>query len=97
MAYTPTQSQLEEFVAENALKQKMLTPEKFLVEVESYANEYDFTIIDAIIHYCDDNDIDIELVSTDLLSDRLYALIEEDAEDKNLIMKRRARLQFTSQ
>lgn len=95
MAYTPTQSQLEQFAAEDALKQKMLTPEKFLVEVESYAKEYDLTIIDAIIHYCEDNDVDIELVSTDLLSDRLYALIEEDAEDKNLIVKRRARLQFT--
>lgn len=91
----PSVEDIERITAERALRDKLLTPEKFLVLVENYAEEYDYSILEAVVHYCQENDIDIELVATKLMSNKLYNLIEEDAEEKNLIdMEIQNRIQF---
>lgn len=82
-----TQSQLEQMEAEEALKRKQLTPEKFLIEIESYCSKYDHSILDGVVEYCNENDLDPEFVAKELISDRLYALLQEDAESKHLIEK----------
>lgn len=94
MGYTLTQSQREEIEAERALKQKMLTPERFLMNVEKYAKEYDLSIIESVTEYCQENEIDIEFAAQELMSDRLFGLIEEDAEERNLLSKKRRKLKF---
>lgn len=87
MGYRPTQLQLEQMEAEEALKQKQWTPQKFLIEVESYCERYDFSIMEGLMEYCNENELDFEFVAHDLMSDRLYALLQEDAEARCLIEK----------
>lgn len=87
MAYNPTQLQLEELEAEEALKKKQWTPERFLIAIEEYCEKYDYAILDGLLEYCKENEIDTEFVTHDLMSDRLYALLQEDAEAKRLIKK----------
>lgn len=94
MGYTLTQSQREEIQATLALKRKMLTPERFLIRIEAYAKKYDLSIIEAVTEFCEENEIDIEFAASELMSDRLYGLIEEDAEERNLLMKKRRKLKF---
>lgn len=94
MGYTLTQSQREEIEAEMALKRKMITPERFLMEVEKYSKRFDLSIIEAVTAYCEEKEIDVTFAATDLMSDRLYGLIEEDAEERNLLSKKRRKLKF---
>ena len=79
--------------AETALKRKMWTPEKFISVIEDYAEEHDYSILDAVLEYCKENDLDVEFVGKDLLSPRLQSKLQDDAESKRLITKTN-RLQF---
>lgn len=87
MGYTPTQLQLEQMAAEEALKRKQWTPQKFLVEVEKFCDKHDYSIIDGVVEYCKFHELDYEMVAKHLMSDRLYSLIQDDAEHKRMIKK----------
>lgn len=93
MPYHLTQSQLEQMQAEEALRKKQWTPEKFLLEVENYCQKYDYDMIEGLVEYCQEQSLDLEFVAADLMSDRLYSLLQDDAEAKRLIQKTH-RLQF---
>ncbi len=88
-----TQFEFERMEAETALKRKMWTPEKFISVIEDYAEEHDYSILDAVLEYCKENDLDVEFVGKDLLSPRLQSKLQDDAESKRLITKTN-RLQF---
>tara|TARA_B100000745_G_scaffold298716_1_gene247980 strand:- start:815 stop:1099 length:285 start_codon:yes stop_codon:yes gene_type:complete len=88
-----TQFEFERMEAESALKRKMWTPEKFISVIEDYAEEHDYSILDAVLEYCKENDLDVEFVGKDLLSPRLQSKLQDDAESKRLITKTN-RLQF---
>ena len=87
------QFEYERMEAESALKRKMWTPEKFISVIEDYAEEHDYSILDAVLEYCKENDLDVEFVGKDLLSPRLQSKLQDDAESKRLITKTN-RLQF---
>jgi len=87
------QFEYERMEAESALKRKMWTPEKFINVIEDYAEEHDYSILDAVLEYCKENDLDVEFVGKDLLSPRLQSKLQDDAESKRLITKTN-RLQF---
>ena len=88
-----TQFEFERMEAESALKRKRWTPEKFISVIEDYAEEHDYSILDAVLEYCKENDLDVEFVGKDLLSPRLQSKLQDDAESKRLITKTN-RLQF---
>ena len=88
-----TQFEFERMEAESALKRKMWTPEKFISVIEDYAEEHDYSILDAVLEYCKENDLDVEFVGKELLSPRLESKLQDDAESKRLI-KQTNRLQF---
>ena len=88
-----TQFEFERMEAETALKRKMWTPEKFISVIEDYAEEHDYSILDAVLEYCKENDLDVEFVGKELLSPRLESKLQDDAESKRLITKTN-RLQF---
>ena len=88
-----TQFEFERMEAETALKRKMWAPEKFISVIEDYAEEHDYSILDAVLEYCKENDLDVEFVGKDLLSPRLQSKLQDDAESKRLITKTN-RLQF---
>ena len=87
------QFEYERIEAETALKRKMWTPEKFVTVIEDYAEKHDYSILEAVLEYCKENDLDVEFVGKELLSPRLESKLQDDAESKRLIEKTN-RLQF---
>ena len=87
------QFEYERIEAETALKRKMWTPEKFINVIENYAEKHDYSILESVLEYCKENDLDVEFVGKDLLSPRLESKLQDDAESKRLI-KQTNRLQF---
>ena len=81
------QFEYERIEAETALKRKMWTPEKFINVIEDYAEKHDYSILEAVLEYCKENDLDVEFVGKELLSPRLQSKLQDDAESKRLIEK----------
>jgi len=74
---------------ENAIQSKFLTPAKFAIEIEKIVAEENINYIDAIVHYCQVNDLEIESV-TKLISKPLKEKLKWDATRLNF-MKRTSR------
>lgn len=68
------------------LEEKFMTTAKFSQEVEKIAYENSMNYIDAIVHYCETNDIEIETVSK-LISKPLKEKLKFDAQKLNYIKK----------
>ena len=63
---------------EKAIESKFLTPSKFAIEIEKIVANEDLNYIDAIIHYCDINSLEVESV-TKLISKPLKERLKWDA------------------
>ena len=48
---------------EKAIEKKFLTPQKFAIEIEKIVAEEKINYIDAICHYCEINNLEIESVT----------------------------------
>lgn len=70
------------------IDEKFMTSAKFSMDIENLVKQskYQINYIDAIIHYCHENDIDIESVSK-LVSKPLKEKIRVDAIRLNFIKK----------
>ena len=68
------------------LEDKFMTAAKFSQEVEKIASENTMNYIDAIVHYCESNEIELESVSK-LISKPLKEKIKYDAQKLNFIKK----------
>lgn len=79
--------EIERIEAEKSLEMKMWTPKKFLETVEKYSKKNDEDIIDSVLHISLKYEIPEKMVADELMSDRLYYLIREDAERKRMIKK----------
>jgi Phage late-transcription coactivator len=78
-----SKNELEEFFDE-----KFMTAAKFSMDIENLVkkSQYQINYIDAIVHYCSENDIDIESVSK-LVSKPLKEKIRLDATKLNFMKK----------
>ena len=74
---------------ERAIESKFLTPSKFALEIERIVIEEKFNYIDAICHYCEINELEVESV-TKLISKSLKERLKWDATRLNF-MKRTSR------
>ena len=63
---------------EQAIESKFLTPQKFAIEIEKIVAEEQFNYIDAIVHYCEINSLEVESV-TKLISKPLKERLKWDA------------------
>ena len=71
----------------NLLEDKFMTPAKFSQEVEKIAiHNSDMNYIDAILHYCDMNEIEVESVPK-LLSKPLKEKVKYEAQKLNYMKK----------
>lgn len=68
------------------LEDKFMTTAKFSQDVEKIAYENSMNYIDAIVHYCETNEIEIESVSK-LISKPLKEKLKYDAQKLNYIKK----------
>ena len=48
---------------ERAIENKFLTPTKFALEIEKIVAQEKLNYIDAICHYCETNELDVESVT----------------------------------
>jgi ATP-dependent Clp protease ATP-binding subunit ClpA len=69
---------------EKAIESKFLTPQKFALEIEKIVANEDLNYIDAIIHYCDINSLEVESV-TKLISKPLKERLKWDATRLNFM------------
>jgi len=74
---------------EQAIEDKFLTPSKFSLEVEKIVAEENCNYIDAICHYCDLNNIEVDSIAK-LVSKPLKERLKYDAIGLNF-MKRTSR------
>ena len=71
---------------EQEIESKFLTPQKFAIEIEKIVAEEQLNYIDAIIHYCESNSIEVESV-TKLISKPLKERLKWDAIRLNFMKK----------
>jgi len=69
---------------EQAIANKFLTPIKFSMEIEKIVLEEGVNYIDAIVQYCDTNNIEVESVSK-LISKPLKEKLKWDATQLNFM------------
>jgi hypothetical protein len=69
---------------EKLIESKFLTPQKFAIEIEKIVVEEELNYIDAILHYCDKNSLEIESI-TKLISKPLKERLKWDATRLNFM------------
>lgn len=71
-----------------------LTAEKFVSELDKIVKQFKIDTIDAIVYYCEKNNLEIETAAAMIKSNaRIKARLQSDAESLNFLPKR-AKLQF---
>ena len=71
---------------EKVIEKKFLTPSKFAIEIEKIVAEEDLNYIDAICHYYEMNDIEVESVSN-MMSKPFKQIMKNDANNLNFMKK----------
>jgi len=69
---------------EKVIASKFLTPQKFAIEIEKIVLEEQLNYIDAILHYCEVNSLEIESI-TKLISKPLKERLKWDATRLNFM------------
>jgi hypothetical protein len=75
-----------EKVIDQLLKNKFLSPEKFALDIEKMVHSSNCDYIEAIVHYCEENNIELETVPK-LLSKPLKEKIKHNATLLNFLKK----------
>ena len=71
---------------EQAIESKFLTPQKFAIEIEKIVAEQELNYIDAILHYCESNSLEVDSI-TKLISKPLKERLKWDAIRLNFMKK----------
>ena len=71
---------------EKVIANKFVTPQKFALDIEKIVVDEELNYIDAIIHYCEINNIEVESV-TKLISKPLKERLKWDAIRLNFMKK----------
>jgi hypothetical protein len=82
--YMEPNNELKEL--EKAIEDKFLTPSKFSLEIEKIVSKEKINYIDAIVMYCENNNLEIESV-TKLVSKPLKERLKWDATSLNFMKK----------
>ena len=69
---------------EKAIESKFLTPQKFAMEIEKIVAENELNYIDAILDYCEKNNLEVESI-TKLISKPLKERLKWDATRLNFM------------
>jgi hypothetical protein len=80
------QEMKEDETLEQVIENKFLTPSKFSLEIENIVVIENCNYIDAIVMFCEKNDIEIETV-TKLISKPLKERLKHDAINLNFMKK----------
>lgn len=69
--------------------QKVMSTEKFGIEIDRLASTLNIDYMDAVIHYCEKNNLEIEAAASLIRNNqRIKARLRSEAEDLNFLPKR---------
>ena len=71
---------------EKAIASKFLTPQKFAIEIEKIVAEENLNYIDAILHYCEINNLEVDSINK-VVSKPLKERLKWDATRLNFMKK----------
>jgi hypothetical protein len=71
---------------ENALRDKFMSQTKFSSEIEDIVKSSNLSYIESVLHYCEENSIELETISK-LISKPLKERIRCEAMDLNFLKK----------
>jgi len=71
----------------------IISKERFALEVENIVHETGSTYIDAILIYCEDNNVEIERVGK-LINKKIKYCLEREASDLNMLKEKVEQLEF---
>lgn len=76
-------------MVDDVISSKALTSEKFIKEIESLVTRYNLDYMDAVVHYCEKNNIELEAAAGIIRSNlRIKAKLQDEAEELNFLPKR---------
>ena len=76
-------------MVDDVISTKALTSEKFIKEIESLVTRYNLDYMDAVVHYCEKNNIELEAAEGIIRSNlRIKAKLQDEAEELNFLPKR---------
>lgn len=79
-------------MVDDALLNKTMTSEKFIKEVERLVSRYNLDYMDAVIHLCEKNNMEVEAAATIIRNNiSIKSKVQAEAEELNFL-PRRARL-----
>jgi len=65
---------------------KIMSTDKFYKEVENLVNNHGISYIDAVVHYCNKNDIEIEVAASMIKSNgRIKSHVQTEGEGLNFL------------
>lgn len=74
---------------------KSLTSETFTREIEKLVNTYDLEYMDAVVHFCEKNNIEIETAASIIKSNlKIKSKLQIEAEGLNMLTFKSAKLPF---
>ncbi len=76
-------------MVDDVISTKALTSEKFIKEIENLVTRYNLDYMDAVVHYCEKNNIELEAAAGIIRSNlRIKAKLQDEAEELNFLPKR---------
>lgn len=76
-------------MVDDVISTKALTSEKFIKEIENLVTKYNLDYMDAVVHYCEKNNIELEAAAGIIRSNlRIKAKLQDEAEELNFLPKR---------
>lgn len=76
-------------MVDDSIKAKAITSEKFINEVEKLVSKHRLDYIDAVIHFCENNNIEIEQAATIIRNNiRIKSKLQSQAEELHFLPKR---------
>lgn len=76
-------------MVDDVISAKALTSEKFIKEIENLVTRYNLDYMDAVVHYCEKNNIELEAAAGIIRSNlRIKAKLQDEAEELNFLPRR---------
>jgi hypothetical protein len=71
----------------------IISKERFALEVENIVHENSVSYIDAILMYCEENDVELERAGK-LINKKIKSSLEREASDLNMLKTKVEQLEF---
>lgn len=69
--------------------EKVLTTERFIKDIENLVSKYNLDYMDAVVHYCEKNNVEIEQAGMIIRNNiRIKSKLQAECEDLNFLPKR---------